>query len=115
MTTMTSAAPRTAQPEPWAKVITLTLVLAAVAFVASPNAPLGKFFWPPSPSVAAPSAVQLPLFILLNIAEVVTFGVGVSFLIFGLPITRSLGSASPWLTRAAHISIGWLIANWWPH
>jgi len=117
MTTLTNnqALPKsTSSLFPRGKVIALTLVLAAVAFLASPNAPLGGF-WRPDPTVAVPNSTQLPLFILLNIAEVVTFGLGVSFLIFGFPLIRAVSPASVPLTRAAHISIAWLLLNWWPH
>jgi len=96
------------------KVILLTLVLAVIAFFLSPNAPFGAF-WAPGPDVPIPSAGQLPLFILLNIAEALAFGLGLSFLIFGYPALQAIAPASPLLTRAAHLSIVWLMANWWPH
>lgn len=92
----------------------VTLVLAAAAFAASPNAPLGAF-WAPAPDVPQPSAAQLPLFIILNIAEALTFGLGISFLIFGFPLVRAISPASAGLTRATHISTAWLLFNWWPH
>jgi hypothetical protein len=92
----------------------VAVVLAAIAFFLSPNAPLGAF-WLPAPDMPMPSAWQLPLFILLNVAEVVTFGIGVAFLFFGLPLMRAIGPASLGLTRAAQVSIGWLLLNWWPH
>ena len=98
----------------WIAPAILTLVLAAVAFVASPNAPLGRF-WAPALGIPQPSAAQLPLFIILNLAEVLTFGLGVSFLIFGFPLVRAISPASAGLTRAAHISTAWLLFNWWPH
>jgi len=98
----------------WLKWLIVTLVLAVIAFVASPNGPLGTF-WRPSAEVPAPAGVQLPLLILLNIAEVITFGLGVSFLIFGYPLVRSTLPASKGLTFAVYLSIGWLLANWWPH
>ncbi|MBI3242951.1 MAG: hypothetical protein HYZ49_11725 [Chloroflexi bacterium] len=98
----------------WIAPAILTLVLAAVAFIASPNAPLGTF-WAPAPGIPQPSSAQLPLFILLNLAEALTFGMGVSFLIFGYPLVRAISPASVNLTRATHISIAWLLFNWWPH
>lgn len=98
----------------WIKFCLLTAVLAVIAFVLSPNAPLGGF-WSPDPHMLAPTANQLPLFILLNVTEVVTFGLGVSFLFFGLPVMRAIAPASMLLTRAAQISIAWLLLNWWPH
>ena len=98
----------------WVKWLIVTLVVAVMAFSASPNGPLGTF-WRPSPEVPHPAGVQLPLLVLLNLAEVVTFGLGVSFLIFGYPLVQSTLPASKGLTLAAYLSIGWLLANWWPH
>jgi hypothetical protein len=96
------------------KAIILTVVLVVVALLASPNGPLGGF-WPPSADFPAPAPSQIPLFILLNIFEAITFGVGTSFLIFGFPLVRAIPVASLALTRLAHVSIAWLLLNWWPH
>jgi hypothetical protein len=94
--------------------IALIVGMAILAFLASPNGPLGGF-WAPSPDFPAPTPGQIPLFILLNIFEAVTFGLGVSFLFFGLPLVRAIPVASLSLTRLAHLSISWLLLNWWPH
>ena len=98
----------------WIKWLVVTLVLAVIAFLASPNGPLGGF-WRPSADFPQPTDAQLPLFILLNAAEVLAFGFGVSFLIFGYPLTQTILPASKGLTLAAHLSIAWLLLNWWPH
>jgi hypothetical protein len=90
------------------------LVLAVIAFLASPGGPLGSF-WRPSPDVPPPTGAQLPLFILLNVAEVLAFGTGVSFLIFGYPVVQRVLPQSKGLSFAAYLSIAWLLANWWPH
>jgi hypothetical protein len=99
---------------PRGRVIALTLVLGVIAFLASPKGPLGGF-WRPGPMVPTPTAAQLPFFILLNLAEALTFGLGVSFLVFGFPMVRAVSPSSNLLTRAAHVSIAWTLANWWPH
>jgi hypothetical protein len=98
----------------WKPVLILTLVLAFVAVLASPNGPLGGF-WRPSEGSPTPTSAQLPLFILLNIIEGLAFGLGISFLIFGYPMVQAISPASTSLTRAAHVSIAWLLINWWPH
>lgn len=98
----------------WVKWLIMTLVLAVIAFLASPNGPLGTF-WRPSAEVPHPAGVQLPLLVLLNMAEVVTFGLGVSFLIFGYSLVQSALPGSKGVTLAAYLSIGWLLASWWPH
>ena len=98
----------------WIKFSLVSVVLAVIAFMLSPNAPLGGF-WSPDPHMPVPTASQLPLFILLNVAEAVTFGIGLAFLFFGLPMMRAIAPASIGLTRAAHVSIAWLLFSWWPH
>ena len=44
-----------------------------------------------------------------------TFGLGVAFLLFGLPVV--LRVSADWKLRAwlAYLSIGWLLVSWWPH
>lgn len=98
----------------WIKWLVATLVLAVIAFVASPNGPLGGF-WRPSADFPQPTDAQLPLFILLNVAEALAFGFGIAFLIFGYPLMQTILPASKGLTLAAHISIAWLLFSWWPH
>jgi len=98
----------------WIKWLVVTLVLAVIAFLASPNGPLGGF-WRPSADFPQPTDAQLPLFILLNVAEVLAFGFGISFLIFGYPLMQTILPASKGLTLAAHLSIAWLLLSWWPH
>lgn len=98
----------------WVKVGGLTIVLAVIAFLLSPNAPFGSF-WAPDAHMPGPSTGQLPFLILLNITEVVTFGLGVSFLVFGYPMVQAIAPASFGLTRAVHLSIAWLLLSWWPH
>lgn len=105
------AAPRRGSVTKW---VVVTIVLAVVAFIASPNGPLGGF-WRPSSDMPAPAGIQLLLFILLNVAEVVTFGLGVSFFLFGHRLVDSAKVASHGLRFAAYLSIGWLLVSWWPH
>lgn len=97
----------------WIKWSVVTLVLAVIAFLASPNGPLGGF-WRPSADFPLPTDAQLPLFI-LNVAEALAFGFGISFLIFGYPQMPTILPASKGLTLAAYLSIAWLVVNWWPH
>jgi hypothetical protein len=98
----------------WVKWLVLTVVLAVIAFLASPNGPLGGF-WRPSADFPQPTAGQLPWFVLLNVAESLTFGFGIAYLIFGYPLIRNILPASKNLTLAAHLSVAWLLFSWWPH
>lgn len=98
----------------WKPALALTLALTVLAVLANPSGPLGGF-WRPAEDMPAPTGVELPFAILLKIAEGLTFGLGISFLIFGYPMVRAVSPASTGLTRAAHVSIAWVLFNWWPH
>ena len=76
---------------------------------------LGQIIWPPAPGGPEPSAGQLPFFIILAACEALTFGLGVSFLLFGFtPLQRAVGGSSlrAW---AMYLAIGWFLVSWWPH
>ena len=100
----------------WKSTLVVTLVLAIAALLATPLGPLGVF-WRPSADIPVSNAtnIQLFLFLVLNIAEALAFGLGISFLVFGYPMVRAISPASIGLTRAAHFSIAWLLLNWWVH
>ncbi len=93
--------------------IAVTVVLTIIGFLATPHGPLG-FFWRPAPG-PEPTAAQLPFFMLLNLAEALTFGFGISFLLFGYRPMQAIAPASKTLTFAAYVSIAWLLSNWLFH
>lgn len=99
---------------PWKRWLATTLIIAAVAFLASPNGPLGGF-WLPSADIPPPTTGQLPFFVLLNAIEVLTFGFGVAFVMYGRPLLAALKARSGWLGVAAFWSVAWLLVSWWPH
>ena len=99
---------------PWKPTIILTVLLTVIAVLANPNGPFGSF-WRPSSDLGTPPSTLLPLFILFQIAEGLSFGFGIAFLIFGFPFVKAISPASTGLTRAAHLSIAWLLLSWWPH
>ena len=95
----------------WTKVVAVTLVAAGAALVAGP------ILWPTSdpPLFPEPSAGQVPFFVLLQVVTCLTFGLGVSFLIFGLPVVRGVSADRRLRAWLAYLSIGWLLVSWWPH
>ena len=69
----------------------------------------------PAPGGPEPTAGQFPFFLFLAVFEALTFGLGISFLLFGfVPLRRALGGSS-WRTWAAYLAIGWFLVSWWPH
>ncbi len=95
----------------WMKMALLTAICALPAMV------LGRIIWPPAPDSPVPSPGQMPFFIGLAVCEALAFGLGVSFLVFGLPLVRRLSAAGlpRWLALVTYLSVGWLLVSWWPH
>ncbi len=98
----------------WVKVLIVTIVVGAVAFVTEPNGPLGGF-WEPNDAVEDPEGVQIPLFILLGLAEAVMFGLGIAFIIFGYSWVRAVGGLTAGWSALTFASIAWMLTNWWSH
>src|SRR5262249_44898349 len=96
------------------KVLIVTLVVGIVGFLTEANGPLGAF-WAPNPAVPMAMGVQLPLFMLLGAVEALALGLGASFLLFGYSTMKANPSVSEPLARAAHLSIAWVLMNWWAH
>jgi hypothetical protein len=93
----------------WVKVLIITVVVAIPAFV------LGPILWPPADMGVGPTAGQLPFFLFLAAFESITLGLGISFLLFGMPIVRRVAAGSKLRAWAIYLSIGWLMVSWWPH
>jgi hypothetical protein len=98
----------------WQKVAAVTLVVGVIAFFFESNMPLGWVLWPPAPENPAPTPAQIPLFVLLGIAEAVVFGLGVSFLLFGYPLVKLVPMSTPW-NVLTFLAIAWTMVNWFPH
>jgi hypothetical protein len=93
----------------WHKVLLITLGTAVPAFV------LGPIIWPPDRHGAAPVGLQLLLFMVLAALESLTFGLGVAFISYGLPLVRRVGSGSRARTWITFMATAWLLISWWPH
>lgn len=83
------------------KVILLTLIIAIPAFL------LGRVIWPDPAGAMPPTAGQLPFFMVLSVFDALTFGLGISFIVFGWPWAKK--------SKAEFIALAWLIVSWWPH
>jgi hypothetical protein len=90
------------------KVAAITLLVAIPAFAAGP------VLFPVSPQVPDPSPLQLPFLLVLAVVEALLLGLGVAFAIYGWPAVRE-AVPSRRLAVATHVSLVWLMANWWAH
>jgi hypothetical protein len=109
MSVEATAQPRSSSRRTWLPVLVLTLIIAVPAFLVNP------IIWSPAPGGPAPTAAQIPYLIALDVMQAVFLGLGVAFLIFGLPIMRSISPDSKVRAWAMYLSIAYLMISWWPH
>jgi hypothetical protein len=93
----------------WVKVALVTTLVAIPAFV------LGPVLFPPADLGVEPTAAQMPFLLFLAVGDAVLLGLGVSFLLFGYPVMRSVSPDSKLRAWAMYLSIGFLMVSWWPH
>ncbi len=87
---------------------------AVTGGVAAAAVPLSFVLWRTPPGVATPPPSLLPFFIPIGaVIPALAFGFGVAFILFGRKLLVMNGA--PALSRAAFVSISWLLLNWWPH
>ena len=93
----------------WHKVLLITLATAVPAFILAP------MIWPPNLHGDAPAGFQLLLFMLLAALDALTFGLGVAFICYGLPLVRRVADGSGTSMWITFIATAWLLISWWPH
>jgi hypothetical protein len=93
----------------WMKVATITVVGAFPALL------LGPVHFPPADIGVEPTSAQIPFLIFLSVTDAVLLGLGISFLVFGLPVIRRVSPDSKVRAWAKYLAIGYLIVSWWPN
>ena len=91
--------------------IVITLVVGAAAFMLTP------VLWPFADGASGgpqPEGAQMLLLMLLLVIDSLLFGLGIAFLIYGLPLARRLAGtgALAWLVYAG---VAFQLLSWWPH
>ncbi|HEX9989148.1 MAG TPA: hypothetical protein VGE45_11810 [Chloroflexia bacterium] len=99
----------------WMKVLLITIPVAIISL------PIGQMLWPAATAdgMGMEMEMSVPMllgFIGVSVFEGLALGVGVSFLVLGLPVVRRLAAeghgALAWSSFAAII---WFLVSWWPH
>jgi hypothetical protein len=99
------------------KLVLITVALGTLAFLFGPHAPLGGLIWPETAGLSGePTGLQAGLFALLFAVTALAFGVGSAFAVLCWPAVRDIfGPIRRTLAIAVHISIVWVLWNWWLH
>jgi hypothetical protein len=98
----------------WGKWLAVTVVLGILAFLTSPNAPLGNFWGHPAQE-HTPQGIQLVLFMLLGIIQSLAFGLGFAFLLFGWQPIKEILPNNKGLSLLVYLAMTWSLLSWWPH
>lgn len=88
------------------KITIITLIFAVPAFF------LGPTIWP---HVMQPGPELIPFYAFLAAVEAILFGLGICFVIFGLPLVRSVLPGYRGLALLTYLAIAWQLISWWPH
>ncbi len=91
------------------KVAAITIGVAIPAFL------LGPVVFPPADIGVEPTPSQMPHFLFLGFTDALLLGIGIAFLIFGLPVLRRVSPDSKARAWAMYLSISYLTVSWWPH
>jgi len=91
----------------------LGIIVAAVAFAANPNGPLGGF-WRPFPGAVTDSDPLFPCFLQLGILEAAALGVAVSLLVAAYP-AKAIRPLTLGETKWGFLSLLWSLGSWWLH
>ncbi|MFE1291285.1 AMP-binding protein [Streptomyces sp. NPDC058751] len=88
-------------------------ILFLVALFALPAWGFTDILWPYSTDLSDVPERYADRFRFLYFCENVSFGAGMAFLLVGRPGMARIGHTG-WFTTAAHLSVVWLLAAWWP-
>jgi hypothetical protein len=94
---------------------TRTKAAIITTLIAVPALFLGPVIFPPADVGVEATSAQIPFFMFLGLTDALLLGLGVSFLIFGLPVLRRVSPDSKARAWAMYLSIGYLTVSWWPH
>jgi hypothetical protein len=95
------------------RLIAIAITGAALAALAGPRGPLGRF-WAPAPAAPHVHGALLAGFVTENMVENVAFGLGLAILLLGrrwyaARIPNTAKATTGWLATV------WLFASWMPH
>ncbi len=91
------------------KWIATTLVFGLPTFI------LGPIVWVSPAGSPQPTSLQLPFFIILGVFEAFSFGLGVSFLLFGYSLVKKFSGKDKTAAMLLYLAISWSLLNWWVH
>jgi hypothetical protein len=89
------------------KAAIITFVVAIPAFMT------GRLIWPPAGP--QPTPAQLPHLMVFTAVESLALGLGIALLVLGRSHVKKVPPQDRKLATAAHLSIVWMLVNWWPH
>lgn len=94
------------------KILIVVLSVAIAAFLLFPGGPVGMMLWPPHPHGPTFEGAALAALIGGAIVQSFIMGLGVAFLLWGMPLVRRLGWGSSRGNIAAYLSLAYVLTTW---
>lgn len=93
------------------------IVVASATFglLFSPFGPIGVLVWPEPNNAVVPTAMQGVLLLGYTLLGAIAMGLALAYLVLGWGYTKRTFAGRPRLAALVHVSVVWILGNFWVH
>lgn len=93
----------------------IIIVVSTFGILFAPFSPIGAMIWSEPNTGVTPTATQGILLLGVTFMESVGMGLAVAFLALGWSYTKRTFAGRPRLAALVHVSVVWILGNFWLH
>lgn len=97
------------------KAAIIVVLSATFGLLFSPFGPIGSRVWPEPNNVVVPTAMQSNLLLGYTLLGGIAMGLALAFLVLGWGYTKRTFAGRPRLAALVHVSVVWILGNFWVH
>lgn len=97
------------------KAAIIVVVSATFGLLFSPFGPIGAQIWPEPNNAVVPTATQGLLLLAYTLIGAIAMGLALAFLVLGWGYTKRTFAGRPRLAALVHVSVVWILGNFWVH
>lgn len=97
------------------KAAIIVVLSATFGLLFSPFGPLGTQIWPEPNNAVVPTATQGLLLLGYTLIGAIAMGLALAFLALGWGYTKRTFAGRPRLATLVHVSVVWILGNFWVH
>lgn len=97
------------------KAAIIVILSATFGLLFSPFGPIGAQIWPEPNNAVVPTATQGILLLGYTLLGAIAMGLALAFLVLGWGYTKRAFAGRPRLAALVHVSVVWILGNFWVH